>query len=145
MYYKILYSHKYVERDLFVIDVDGKQTKVYRSSGFSGTGHGGMIFPFTKLKETLRRGLADYEIGYIYKTMLLGGREWYCGKNPPEFCDNMLNTLRNTLPILEESGEEYFKDIDVFKEYVKQVNDTMDSYIKEPFDWGVLRKEKENN
>lgn len=46
---KLLYSTHYIGRDLFIVEIDNKLLKCYRSSGLSGTGHGGEILPFSGL------------------------------------------------------------------------------------------------
>lgn len=68
---KLLYSSEYFERALFVLEYKEKILMVYRSSGQSGTGHGGQILPFIFLNDrlTLRT-----PIGYIWKEMLYDGK-----------------------------------------------------------------------
>ena len=62
---------EFVRRALYVIEHDGKYIQVYRSSGLSGTGHGGQLIPFSCIDEG--RGLRSNP-GYIYKEMFYGGR-----------------------------------------------------------------------
>lgn len=69
---KILYKAHYIGRDIFTIENDGKIVNVYRSSGLSGTMHGGQILPFGGLNSSDK----DFRCtpGYIYKEMFYAGR-----------------------------------------------------------------------
>lgn len=67
---KVIFKKHYIFRDIFVIEIDNKIIQCYRSSGLSGTGHGGEIIPFNGLMtETKGLDAYIYSPGYIYKEM----------------------------------------------------------------------------
>ena len=70
---KVIYKKHYIGRDIFIIEINAKMLLCYRSSGLSGTGHGGEIIPFSSLNSVHRWSC---QIGYIYKEMYLHGR-WF--------------------------------------------------------------------
>ena len=69
---EVLYKKEYVGRIIFVIKYLDKVTFVYKSSGFSGTGHCGDIIPFMYLNNY--RSVRGPMIGYIWKEYYFGGR-----------------------------------------------------------------------
>jgi len=68
---KLLYKKEYIGRTLFILEIQGKYLSVYRSSGYSGTGHEGQILPFSSLSS---RQTISTCLGYIYKEMFYDGR-----------------------------------------------------------------------
>ena len=68
----IAYQRHYYDRDIFIIEEDSKYILVYRSSGNSGTGHGGDIIPFSCLNSCQQ----DWKTtpGYIFKEYWNGTR-----------------------------------------------------------------------
>ena len=127
---KLLYMQEYVERHFYVIEHKGKFIQVYRSSGYSGTGHAGLLIPFSGLDEG--RGLRSHP-GYIYKEMFYNGR-WINHKKDIHYYDNVVENMdkiekflgdlkpETTTPIesfLNEAGTDY-KDYKGFVNYIKQ-------------------------
>ena len=72
--YKILYQHNYIRRVLFLIlhKPTNKILSLYRSSGFSMTGHKDELLPFFLLcsKVTIR----GTPLGYIHKDMIFNDK-----------------------------------------------------------------------
>jgi hypothetical protein len=108
---KVLDSIEYIGRDLFVLEVNGKYLNVYRSSGLSGTGHGGEILPFSRLKETESMSFRDNVPGYIYKEMFFGGywtnhyKDVWMFPRVGEFMEILKSFLKEIKPTKEVSIE----------------------------------------
>ena len=144
---KILYMQEYIERHLFVIEHEGKTFNVYRSSGLSGTGHEGLILPFSGLN-TETRGIRALFPGYIFKEMYYNGM-WVNHRKQlhyyPEVLENMKilkDFLKNSIPDTEitldnfssnEEGKEVF-NWKLFLNYVEETKDNLKKYNKKPFD-----------
>jgi len=78
----ILYSTHYFERDLFVLNIDGKTTMVYRSSGLNG-GRKGRILPFMYLNT--HTSFSSPSMGYIFKEFLFDKKYQSHKKQPNRF------------------------------------------------------------
>ena len=64
--YKVKLRTDYAGRVLYILEIDKKFTMVYKSSGLSGTGHGGEFLPFMFLNS---RNTIQCSKGYIFKEM----------------------------------------------------------------------------
>lgn len=67
MFIKILYKTEYFGRILYALNINGKFTLVYKSSGLSGTSPSGRILPFMFLNTENR--FSGPMLGYIFKEM----------------------------------------------------------------------------
>ena len=123
---KVLYSKHYIKRDLFIIKVDTKVVMVYRSSGLSGTGHGGDIIPFMYLNDRYSMGISP---GYIYKYM------WYNNKectHKKSFCGGIKLFLDNIGELVKDIHPEPHKEIttvDELLDLAKEINTELRSII----------------
>lgn len=73
-HFKLLYQKIYFGRVLFII-LDKKSNKIlllYKSSGFSRTGHKDKLLPFFLLNSRIT--INGEPLGYIYKVMLSNGK-----------------------------------------------------------------------
>jgi hypothetical protein len=101
---KVLWSKEYFGRDLFVLEIEGKVTQVYRSSGMNG-GRKGSIIPFWELFDRPPRFnevLRGIRPGWISKEFLYG-----------------------------ESVVNHYKELFVFGESVERMLLEMEDYLKE--------------
>lgn len=118
---KLLYMQEYFERHLYVIEHDGKFLQVYRSSGLSRTGHGGMLIPFSGIDEG--KGFRSHP-GFIYKEMFYDGR-WINHRknihyydNVPENMDIIEDFLGDITPTQTVQLESFFnEDGTAYKDY----------------------------
>lgn len=143
---KLLYSQEYIERHLFVLEHEGKYIMVYRSSGLSGTGHGGKLLPFSGV-DGEGRGLRSTP-GYIYKEMFWnGGFNWHHKEigdyeNVSENMEIIDEFLNGFVPEKEEINyESFFSDEETVNykgllEYFSSVSNKLNSIISgmEPYD-----------
>ena len=133
--YKILYLHNYIGRVLFLIlhKDSSKILPLYRSSGYSGTGHKGEILPFMYLNETL--SIRGEPLGYIYKQMFYTGYYINHYKDIPKDIIQFLNPIKEFIQEFrdERTIEElnHFMDKEFTIEYVKEINTELRKIIKE--------------
>ena len=133
--YKILYTHNYIGRVLFLIlhKHTNKILPLYRSSGHSGTGHKDEILPFMFLNE--RVSIRDEPLGYIYKQMLYNGYYINHYKDIPKDIIQFLNPIKEF--IQEFRDERTIEELNLFMdkeftiEYVKEINTELRKIIKE--------------
>ena len=133
--YKILYQHNYVGRVLFLIlhKPTNKILSLYKSSGYSGTGHKGELIPFLFLNE--RVSIRGEVLGYISKEMLYNGRYLEPFKAMNEDIIQFLNPIKEFVRDFrdERTIEElnHFMDKEFTIEYVKEINTELRDIIKE--------------
>ena len=159
--YKVIYSTYYFERELFIIEIDGRYTMVYKSSGLNG-GRKGRIIPFFYLLSgkprfgDIRKGI---NTGYIWKEFYLNKRRKTHHKKPETFGKGIeLFLLKLEKELSDFNVPKIEQDMKDIGKYAKEFNDIAQKYMKilelKPilktnwFDWGVLELyinlEKEN-
>ena len=139
--YKILYQEHYFDRELFLLEIDGKHTYVYRGSGLNG-GSVGAVLPFSTLMDRKPRGLSEIigglVPGYIFKEFYYKGWRSH-GKNMEQFPNTLpfLRHLEETLPGISEPKDQDFENV---IEIAKEFNTKTEKLIgdMEPFDWSTL-------
>ena len=132
--YKILYQHNYVGRVLFLIlhKPTNKILSLYRSSGFSMTGHKGELIPFLFLNE--RVSIRGEVLGHISKEMLY--KDYYLDyyKQIDKDTIQFLNPIKEFVQEFrdERTIEElnHFMDEKFTIEYVKEINTELRDIIK---------------
>ena len=133
--YKILYQHNYIGRVLFLIlhKPTNKILSLYRSSGYSGTGHKGEILPFMFLNVIV--SIRGETLGYIYKQMLYKG---YYINHYKELTKDVIQFLNPIKEFVQEFRDErtieelnLFMDKEFTIEYVKEINTELRKIIKE--------------
>jgi hypothetical protein len=134
-HYKILYQYNYVGRVLFLIlhKPTNKILSLYKSSGYSGSGHKDEIIPFLFLNE--RVSIRGEVLGYISKEMLYNGRYLEPFKAMNEDTIQFLNPIKEFVQEFrdERTIEElnHFMDKEFTIEYVKEINTELRDIIKE--------------
>ena len=132
--YKILYQHKYIGRVLFLIlhKPANKILSLYRSSGYSGTGHKDELIPFLFLNE--RVSVRGKILGYIYKQMFYKGYYIEHYKDMSKDTIQFLNPIKEFVQDIrdERTIEElnHFMDKEFTIEYVKEINAELRDIIK---------------
>lgn len=151
MIVKVIDSILYAERELYVLDIDGKRTMVYKSSGLSGTGHGGEYIPFMYLCEGQGLDRIRYSPGYIYKEFYYDGKylshrkelDRYVGV--VEFLDTLDNITKTHKPtedlfykVTDGVTQDKIHDIiwDLSLDINNRIRDNVEGY--RPFDWATL-------
>ena len=133
--YKILYTHNYIGRVLFLIlhKPTNKILSLYRSSGLSGSGHKDEILPFIFLNE--RKSIRSEVLGYIYKQMLYKG---YYINHYKDISKDIIQFLNPIKEFVQEFRDErtieelnHFMDKEFTIEYVKEINTELRKIIKE--------------
>ena len=133
--YKILYQHNYVGRVLFLIlhRPTNKILPLYKSSGYSGTGHKDELLPFMFLNE--RVSIRGEVLGYIYKQMFYKG---YYIDYYKEINKDIIQFLNPIKEFVQEFRDErtieelnHFMDKEFTIEYVKEINTELRKIIKE--------------
>ena len=132
--YKILYKHNYVGRVLFLVlhKNTNKILPLYKSSGYSGTGHKDELLPFMFLNE--RFSIRGEPLGYIYKQMFYTG--YYINHYKDIYKDiiQFLNPIKEF--IQEFRDERTIEEINLFMdeeftiEYVREINNELRDIIK---------------
>lgn len=147
---EVLYHVSYFERELFLLDINGSYTMVYKGSGLN-KGRKGRVLPFCWLKDELPRFSEAREgiiPGYIFKEFFYRGYWKSHRKNLSNFHDS----VQNFVEYLEEFLFDY--DISTSKSFqsdedfnnilsiAKEINKDMKELIKgkEVFDWFSLAK-----
>ena len=133
--YKILYQHNYIGRVLFLIlhKPTNKILPLYKSSGYSGTGHKDEILPFMFLNE--RVSIRGEILGYIYKQMLYKGYYINHYKDINRDIIQFLNPIKEFVQefrderTIEELNHFIGKEFTI--EYVKEINTELRDIIKE--------------
>ena len=133
--YKILYTHNYIGRVLFLIlhKPTHKILSLYKSSGLSGSGHKDEILPFMFLNMIV--SIRGEVLGYIYKQMLY--RDCYINhyKDINRDIIQFLNPIKEFVQEFrdERTIEElnHFMDKEFTIEYVKEINTELRKIIKE--------------
>lgn len=141
--YKILYQRVYVGRVLFLIlhKPTMKVLSLYKSSGFSGTGHKDELLPFLYLNSRVKpRGEV---LGYIYKIMLFKGRYLDHYKDMSEDILQFLQPIKEFVQDIND--ERSIEELDcvirdeITMESVRDINDELREIIGEYklFDYGI--------
>lgn len=141
----ILYHAHYFERDLFLLNIDGAYTMVYRSSGLNG-GRVGRVIPYNWLKDSPVRFSDAREVvvpGYIFKEFFYRGFYKTHGKRLDDFPDEISEfvlKLEELLGKYDASDSEIFEDFEQVMDFAKKINSDMREKIKEMkvFDWYSL-------
>ena len=139
--FEILYKQEYIGRIIFAIKIQDKITFVYKSSGFSGTGHGGDIIPFMYLNT--RRTISSPIIGYIWKEYLVNGRYQSHSKNfygkEKEFLLELKEFLKDEVITQTEQEMEAILESPEFPVFVTEINEDLRNLEKEYglFDYGM--------
>lgn len=132
--YKILYQHNYVGRVLFLIlhKPTNKILPLYRSSGFSMTGHKDELLPFMFLNE--RVTVRGEVLGYIFKIMLY--KDYYL-EHYKQIDKDILQFLNPIKGFVQEFRDErtieelnHFMDEEFTIEYVREINTELRDIIK---------------
>ena len=133
--YKILYTHNYVGRVLFLIlhKTTNKILSLYKSSGYSMTQHKGEILPFMYLNETL--SIRGEPLGYFYKQMLY--KDYYIN-HYKDISKDIIQFLNPIKEFVQEFRDErtieklnHFMDKEFTIEYVRGINAEIRDIIKE--------------
>lgn len=119
--FKIIYSKEYVGRIIFIIKYKEKYTFVYKSSGFSNTGHTNEIIPFMFLNT--RKSIRGPIVGYIFK-------EYYYNDKYKSHYKTFIDNEKIFLDTIKELVADYkvtqtIEEIDNFietKEFTNLVN-----------------------
>lgn len=137
MKFKILYQREYFERELYLLEINGKYTKVYKSSGLNN-GEKGRIIPFTTLMDheprfsEIRDGIV---IGYIWKEYFYNGYYKVHSKKFSEITNTFLKKIEKKLENinLEKNND----DIKNIMTIAKKINIEMTELTngKKIFDW----------
>lgn len=134
-HYKILYQKDYIGRVLFLIlhKPTNKILPLYKSSGYSGTGHKDEILPFNFLNEIV--SVRGELLGYIYKQMKYKG---YYLKHYKDIGKDIIQFLNPIKEFVQEFRDERtieelnnFMDKEFTIEYVKEINAELRKIIKE--------------
>lgn len=127
---KIRYSKYYFGRDVFLLEINNKFLMVYRSSGKSGTGHGGEILPFMFLiSEPRFREIP----GFINKDMYYNSEFISHRKNLKSFpeAQELMNYLKEYLKdVYSEVIEVPHSRENVLKE-AREINESIREIIGE--------------
>lgn len=139
---KVLYSTHYYGRDIFLLDINGFWTTVYRSSGLSGTGHGGNIIPFLWLntRESIRT-----PVGYIFKEFAFNqkfithDKSFYEYGKVEDFLEHLKNNVLNSYT-LEQFDFSTAPSKDEITNRAIEINNEIKQLIqnKTIFDWNTL-------
>ncbi len=147
---KVLYSKEYMYRVLFVIEREGKIINCYRSSGLSGTGHKGIILPFSGLEDVIK---LTNNVGYIYKEMFFCGRfiDHYKDLSRYPGIEKIMDEIKELTKDINPEPTEISTRTELAK-YAKQINKEMQKIIKgkeyfdfcpiedrKPFDWNTVK------
>lgn len=141
---EVLYSRNYIERDLYVLEYQGKYLMVYRSSGLNA-GRKGRFLPFCFLSEASRPTIGSEVPGYIYKEFYFGGKFISHSKNPQRmgqnigpFLEKIEEDLKNNFPEKVPYGHiKTYKDL---RPVAIEINTELREAIEglEPLDWSTL-------
>ena len=132
--YKILYKHNYVGRVLFLIlhKPTHRILSLYKSSGYSGSGHKDELLPFIYLNE--RVSIRGEVLGYIYKQMLYKG---YYINHYKDINRDIIQFLNPIKEFVQEFRDErtieelnLFMDNEFTIEYVRGINTELRKIIK---------------
>lgn len=140
--FKILYQNIYFGRVLFVV-LDRHSNKVlllYKSSGFSCTGHKGELLPFFLLNS--RVTVRGAPLGYIYKDMMFNDNLTSHYKNLSKEITDFIKPIKDLVKDIEDKRtiEEINEDLEqnLTSEYVSNINTEIVALIKDYklFDYG---------
>ena len=126
---KVLYAKEYMYRVLFVIEREGKVINCYRSSGLSGTGHKGIILPFSGLEDKVR---LSSNPGYIYKEMFFCGRYIDHYKDLSRYPDieKIMSEIQELTKDIKPEPTEINSTLELAK-FAKQINKEMTKVTKD--------------
>jgi hypothetical protein len=121
---KLLYSAEYVGRAMFLIEYKEAVIKCYRSSGLSGTGHGGLIIPYS----SLNTGHLYTTPGYIFKEMFYHDK-WQNHRKEPQRFDGVQEILEKITELVKDEYPEEFQ-IESVKDILERANKIEDDMNK---------------
>jgi len=142
---QVAYTKHYFERDLILLEIDGKFTKIYKGSGLNG-GKVGRILPYTRLHfgpirmSDVRNGIIQ---GYIYKEFLYNDSYEFHGKDMSQYpheIQDFIDFLEDELKdVKTEPVEQDFEHVQVI---AKEIEEEMRDIIgdSDMFDWYTLVK-----
>ena len=136
--FKILDQMHYYQRELYVLEIDGKVTFVYRGSGLN-SGAVGRVLPFAYIKTSPPRGFSDMGIGWIAKEFFYKGAYTSHYKNLSGYeqeIQDFIKQLEDELP--DPQPDESFDSEYIDNNFVRNISDRIKSVCgedSEPFDW----------
>jgi hypothetical protein len=146
----------YGGREIYVLEINGKRTTVYRSTGTGGRTAKGQLVPFLYLNEGRGIDAVRYSPGYIFKAFYYNGGEKEHAKRLELYnIDDVLESIEKCLETYEPCNKDLY-DL-VFKEFegktitdrqevydaifemCKGINKRLEDSLKEtePFDWYI--------
>ena len=125
---KVLFKRYYFERELFVIEVDGKVLLVYRASGLN-SGRKGRVIPFMMLNTM--KTMSSPPIGYIFKEMFYDNKYINHDKSF-DYYPNIKDFLLKVEDFLEKNHivEVIEEDIKYIKKIATKINHTIEDIIR---------------
>ena len=141
---KVLYARSYIERELYVVEKDGKYLQVYASSGLN-PGRKGRILPFAGLADPERATISSEFPGYIYKEIFIDGRWLNHRKEPQRMSPAIGPFLLELEEFLKPNKPEYeaYENIKMYEDIrpvVREINAEMSVFTDsmDPYDWREL-------
>lgn len=138
---EILYKKYYVERELYVLKINGKNTMVYKSSGLAGHNSRGKILPFYWLNEERVRRISAKPLGYLFKEYKFNNElKSIYSKDYDSFPGNMpyvLRYLENMLSKVHLEPDMVSRDKiedDEFQNIVKDINKDLSIFFEKKED-----------
>jgi len=123
---KVLFKQHYFGRLLFVIEIKDEIVMVYKSSGLSGTGHGGQILPFIYINAPSSRQSLRDQPGYIYKEMWYDNKFRHHDKNI-DWYNNLEENMKYISNFLEAFGYDmYLEEEDCHSDSLMDIYKFMD-------------------
>lgn len=135
---KVLYKKEYMERIIYAIEINEKLTFVYKSSGLSGTGHGGNILPFMYLNSENR--FSGPILGYIWKEFRYENNYFSHRKKMDKFegVQEKLDTIKKFLIAQDEFTADVespeIENTEEFRAYINEINAKL-KIFEEQFEW----------
>lgn len=149
--FKVIHSVYYFQRELFLLEIDGRYAMIYKGSGLNG-GKVNRILPFHLLQDTPPRfsdSMNGVVLGYIWKNFYYNRQIISHRKRIEDFGEGINLFIEKLEKELEnfkvEKNDYHINDVQI---YAKEFNDIANQYLKvyetKPvlktnwFDWGVL-------
>ena len=142
---QVLYKTSYIERNLYVVEHEGKYLMVYASSGMN-PGRKGRILPFNMLKDSASQGFSDDTPGYIFKEFFFEGMWTNHQKRPGHFKPGIAEFLVQLEEFLADHIPEH-KPYDHIVTYgdiipvAADINKELETAIGDlkPYDWNDIK------
>ena len=137
-----LYAKSYIERELYLLLIEGKETSVYASSGLN-VGRKGRILPFAGLNT--ENHFSSPTLGYIYKEWYFNGIYHSHKKQPQSYGQGVAKALLEIEEFLLPFKPPYIPCANI-KTYAQllsiatEINKEMEELSApfKPFDWSTL-------